>query len=67
MHSRLHFPSYEVISIVDLSAIKINLMIGGRGGLISNVLVTGEAGVKLYRLRLTDTLPKLRRHHLVLA
>ena len=32
-----------------------------------DVPVTSEAGVKLYCLRLTETLPKLKRHHLELA
>ena len=32
-----------------------------------DVLVTSEAGVKLYHCKLIETLPKLKRHHLVLA
>ena len=41
---------------------------GVRCGLIScDVLVTSEAGVKLYGGRLTETLPKIKRHHLVSA
>ena len=32
-----------------------------------DVLVTSEARVKLYRYRLTKTLPKLEHQHLVLA
>ena len=40
---------------------------GGSGGVMScDVLVTSEAGIKLYHRRLTETLPKLK-HHLVLA
>ena len=31
------------------------------------LLRVSEAGVKLYCQRLTETLPKLKRHHLVLA
>ena len=33
----------------------------------SDVLAMSEARVKLCRHRLTKTLPKLKRHHLVLA
>ena len=41
---------------------------GGRGRLLScDVLVTSEAGVKLYNRRLTETVPKLKCHHLVQA
>ena len=41
---------------------------GGRVGLMScDVPVTSEAGVKLYYRRLTETLPKLNGHHLLLA
>ena len=32
-----------------------------------NVLITSEAEVKLYGRRLTETLPKLKRHHLILG
>ena len=32
-----------------------------------DVLVLSDAGVKLYRRRLAETLPKLKRRHLVLV